>query len=312
MPNPPWITIAIPSYNRAPLLERAVRSVLAQSDCGWELWIVDDQSTDGAWELGQAATRWSARIHAERNADNLGLSGNFRRAATQGRAPYVLLLAADDYLEPTFLEKVHAVVATDPELALVSGRRVQHRPGKRGNRYYATPLCGRFEAGQTIARALAHGNLYGLYSSVVVRRDALESIGGVPADNPWAGDFEAWVNIAARYPIYFAPSALAFQHLGQDTQTARFLATGRLVAYEWKTLRRLLSDESVTVHLSPKDQQAAERRIVALWWSVNLYRLLRGGPCPPLSSQRPAVHAAFVPTVLTLMKLWYNRLRLTY
>ena len=47
----PQIAVIIPSYNRAPLLPRAVDSVLAQSFKAFELIIIDDGSHDHTREV---------------------------------------------------------------------------------------------------------------------------------------------------------------------------------------------------------------------------------------------------------------------
>jgi Glycosyltransferases involved in cell wall biogenesis len=42
----PFISVIIPTYNRAKELERAVNSVLNQNYTNFDLWIIDDGSTD--------------------------------------------------------------------------------------------------------------------------------------------------------------------------------------------------------------------------------------------------------------------------
>src|SRR6202035_1399095 len=43
----PLITVVIPTYNRLPLVQQAIASVLAQTYTNWELFVVDDGSDDG-------------------------------------------------------------------------------------------------------------------------------------------------------------------------------------------------------------------------------------------------------------------------
>ena len=101
MPHPPVFSIILPTYNRADLLRRAVASVQAQSFGDWELWIMDDGSTDDTRNYVQGLTdqriRYILLPHGERsNARNAGI----RQAV--GR--YICFLDDDDEYKSGFLQ----------------------------------------------------------------------------------------------------------------------------------------------------------------------------------------------------------------
>ncbi len=50
----PFLSIIIPTYNRAHTLRRPIDSILAQTFTDWELIIVDDGSTDDTKEIIEA------------------------------------------------------------------------------------------------------------------------------------------------------------------------------------------------------------------------------------------------------------------
>jgi GT2 family glycosyltransferase len=50
----PTISVILPTYNRLPLLRKAVDSVLAQTYRDFELVVVDDGSRDGRCRSGRA------------------------------------------------------------------------------------------------------------------------------------------------------------------------------------------------------------------------------------------------------------------
>src|SRR5262245_47631675 len=98
------VSVVLPTHNRAHLLERAVRSILAQTHRDLELIIVDDGSTDGTPQL--VAQFADARIRYVRNekpsgpanARNIGI----RSAGVSG---YIGFLDDDDQWLPNKLER---------------------------------------------------------------------------------------------------------------------------------------------------------------------------------------------------------------
>lgn len=291
-----------------------MESVLNQTNEGWELFIVDDQSEDDAWNVAEELACGDNRIVALRNSTNVGLAANFRRCGKQGTAPYLLLMAADDVLQENFLQEIFEVVKRQADGGLICGKRVLFYGQSGRHRPYRMPLVGRYEAGTTVARALANGNLYGLYSAVVMRRAALNAIGGIRADNPWAGDFEGFVRIAARFPVVFVPEASVYQHVDASTQTTQFLRNGQLVDYEALTLERLLADPDVRRALSTTDISAAWNRILALSWIIRIYSWRFRGMHKGLWDQkipRQEGRRGLV-VIKTMLRLVYQRLRLTY
>jgi len=76
----PLVSVVLPTYNRAHSLERAVRSVQAQSHRHLEILVVDDGSTDATPELLRRFPEVQVIRHDRNRGYGAGLSSAFNRA----------------------------------------------------------------------------------------------------------------------------------------------------------------------------------------------------------------------------------------
>lgn len=90
------ISVAIPTYNGLPYLEKQLSSVLSQTRPPDEVIICDDGSTDGTWEyLSEQARRHSA-VQAYSNDEQLGVGGNYQRSIELSSGDLIFLCDQDD------------------------------------------------------------------------------------------------------------------------------------------------------------------------------------------------------------------------
>lgn len=107
----PLISVVIPTYNRAHLLSRAVRSVLRQTWSNFELIIVDDASTDGTAQI--VGTFNDPRIFYIRRKNNGGSSATRNAGIKAARGKYLAFLDDDDEYLPEYLSAVDAAFDGD-------------------------------------------------------------------------------------------------------------------------------------------------------------------------------------------------------
>ena len=106
MKNDPQISIVMPSFQQAPFLEEAVRSVLDQQFPGVELLIMDPGSTDGSRELLLSLQEdYGERLVLHFEPDQ-GQSDAVNRGLSQARGQILGWLNSDDRLRPGALAKV--------------------------------------------------------------------------------------------------------------------------------------------------------------------------------------------------------------
>src|SRR3954447_17454687 len=126
----PLVSVGIPTYNRAATLERAVRSVLAQTYPNVEVVVSDDASPDDTMSMLERVAAEDARLRFERNDRNLGHAGNFRRVMERASGEYFMWLSDDDYVDPGYVEACLAALRADPSLVLVGGQGRYYRDGE--------------------------------------------------------------------------------------------------------------------------------------------------------------------------------------
>jgi len=116
------VTVGVPVYNGASTLRRAVESILAQTHKPELIHISDNGSTDATGEVGRALAAEHAAVSYTRQPTNIGPPPNFRFLLQQATTPYFMWVAADDYLEPTYVERMLAVLESDSGLVTCVSR----------------------------------------------------------------------------------------------------------------------------------------------------------------------------------------------
>jgi glycosyltransferase involved in cell wall biosynthesis len=118
----PSISVAIPFFSNVVYLDLALRSLVAQTDPDWTAVIVDDASTEvGAAEV--VVNLGDPRVRYLRNERNLGVAANFNRCLeVAGDADVVVVLHADDELEPGYIAAMREAHTTFPMATCVAPR----------------------------------------------------------------------------------------------------------------------------------------------------------------------------------------------
>lgn len=198
----PRVSVVIPAYNAERYLHECLASVLAQAgDFELEVWVVDDGSKDGT--AGVAQSHAGVRCLSQPNrgpsaARNAGI------AASSGEL--VAFLDADDLWPAGKLAAQVGVLQRHPRLALVFGDcRQFDDSGLRARTEFEAGGHGHAAWGEDPALPQAYAQLLRdnviTTGSVVVRRSALEAVGGFAEDLRLVEDLDLWLRIARSHPI---------------------------------------------------------------------------------------------------------------
>ena len=194
----PAVSVVVPLYNKAPHVEAALRSILAQSFTDFEVIVVDDGSTDGGAEIVAGITDPRLRLLRQDNA-GAGAARNAGIAAARGR--WVAFLDADDLWYPDKLARQLAALARSPELVWAAGafmRIVDNQP-TQPPRVLDESWFADEEVIRDALLILAGGRPIWT-GTVMVRRDVLLELGGFDPTLRTGQDTLLWVRLAIRHP----------------------------------------------------------------------------------------------------------------
>ena len=167
------VTVGVPVYNGGLTLQRAVESILHQTHPHCLIHISDNGSTDTTAAVGQALAAAHSTVTYTRQPTNLGPSPNFRFLLQQATTPYFMWLAADDVLEPTYIERMLAVLESDSGLVTcVSQVRFERPDGSSRLAGGSYPLQGDIVANLVAYLLNPHDNarVYGLHRTLPLQR----------------------------------------------------------------------------------------------------------------------------------------------
>jgi len=113
--------IFLPVRNGSRYVKSAVDGVIAQTNEDWELFIIDNASTDGTVELIQNYQH--PRIHIYRSTLPLLIWDNWHRvwqllSEESVKVEFVTIIGHDDILLPTFLDSISNLIAMHPNASL--------------------------------------------------------------------------------------------------------------------------------------------------------------------------------------------------
>lgn len=100
------VSVIVPVFNKGPYLPELIDSLRRQTSGSFDVWLIDDGSTDGSQHLCDQAIAADPRFHVI-HQENSGWPGRPRNVgieASTGR--YLFFADADDWCEPTLLADV--------------------------------------------------------------------------------------------------------------------------------------------------------------------------------------------------------------
>ena len=226
-------SIIIPLYNKAPYVRKALETVCAQTYRDYEIIVINDGSTDNsavvADEYLKATDGIDYQIISQQNA-GVSAARNSGVAASSGE--YIAFLDADDWWEPTYLEKMAKLIEDYPDAGLYASNYIYYKPGK------TRVAVNNIETGYfNYPKAYYESNAMPIWTgAAMIPRNIYDEMGGFPFGIKLGEDFLLWSKIAMQYKVAFLNEALAWYN---NNVPATLRATRNLYAPEHHMLFRM-------------------------------------------------------------------------
>lgn len=183
------IDVLFPYYGDVKMMKKAVNSVLAQSYDNWTLKVFDDGYPSEEPERffnelinKELEARGSSRISYEKNEQNLGANGNYRKALGRATSDYYVMMGADDMMHPNFLE--YFVQALDregnfdiyqPMVEIIDEHDKVYLPLVDKIKRKIMPKKAGLYQGEGIAKSYIHGWHY--FPAMIWKTDSARAVG---------------------------------------------------------------------------------------------------------------------------------------
>lgn len=228
------VSVIIPTYNRAHLIERSIRSVLNQTYENFELLVIDDGSTDNTQEVVEAIR--DDRIRYIRCEENGGAAKARNRGIAEAKYDYIAFQDSDDEWHTDKLERQMKVLTEASEdVGLVYCE--YHYNGLNGLEDISPnrdiPLE---QKSGNIFPQLLSGNMIGT-PVMLVKKECFEKVGVFNENFPCMEDYELVLRIAKEYRIEFIPEVLMEVYANYQSVTNNlegFLTTRCILAGAYK------------------------------------------------------------------------------
>lgn len=215
----PLVSVVMAAKNYARFLPTAVDSVFAQTFADWELVVVDDGSTDDT-PAAVLAYLGDARVKYHRS-DRLGQSRAKNLGERLSRGTFIAYLDADDAWLPTKLEKQLAIFAESPECGVVfTARELIDDAGKTiaPNAQQATAT---FPSGRVFADIFLKN--FVCFSSVMVKKQVFDHIGGFDVGLDLAIDYDLWLRVSRHYEFHGLAEPLTRYRTGHGNLSGKLI-----------------------------------------------------------------------------------------
>ena len=226
-PEHPRVSVGIPVYNGEKFIGTAIESVLTQTWADFELYVIDDASTDGT--LDRVRRFNDPRLRIIINETNVGHEGNWNRVVREARGEFIKLLPCDDVLHPDCLRKQVEIFDNPANSSVVltcCSRNIIDTNGRILIKRSFRNRRGRIQGLRAVRESVRSGtNLIGEPGAVLMKSDILPRAGLFSAADFYVIDLDLWARILLYGDLFVLPEPLCSFRVASGSASIRVAST---------------------------------------------------------------------------------------
>lgn len=265
MNQDPKVSVLMPVYNSEKYLAQAVESILTQTFTDFRLIAINDGSTDASEEILYSFKQKDERIQII-SRGNVGLIDTLNEGLTYATGKYIARMDSDDIALPELFAKQIDFLDTHPDYVAVGERVLMIDEDNAPIRVANSNINH-----EDIDRAHLQGLGTFPHSGSMIRRDAIQKIGGYRKEMEHAEDIDLWLRLAEVGKLQNLPDVLFWYRLhlksiGHSKRARQIESTKKLIldAYHRRGL---------TPPINPYSESETEQSTVNIyqkwaWWAL--------------------------------------------
>lgn len=228
------VSVIIPTFNRANVLGRTIKSVLQQSLPAKEIIIVDDGSDDHTQQVVAALQRSAVVPISILYQKNSGVSAARNSGIRHANGEWIAFLDSDDAWLHDKLKNQAGLIAQHPGFRLCHTQENWIRNGVQIKQMKKHAKSGGHIFQQCLPLCVISP------SSVVIHRSLFDAVGLFDETLPACEDYDLWLRICAHEAVLYVDTPQILKYGGHDDQLSRkYWGMDR---FRIKALQKILQD----------------------------------------------------------------------
>ncbi len=209
----PKISVVIPAYNAQSTILETIDSVLQQNFSDFELIVINDGSTDKTLELLTSIKDARVKIYSYPNG---GLPAARNRGIFRSVGEFISFIDADDLWTPDKLELQLQALQKNPQAGVAYSWTICM--GNNGNSFH--PGVAETFQGNVYSNLLS-GNFIASGSNVLIRKEAIDSVGYFDESLKSCEDWDYWLRLAPKWDFVVVPKAQILYRLSSGAMSSK-------------------------------------------------------------------------------------------